>query len=128
MVCDLDSTDPEGWENDHHVLLDESTDSAVWELHVKDFSYDPASGVSEANRGKYMAFTETGTTLNGEGNISTCIDYLKELGVTTVQINPFYDFRQSTKWVLIHSSTGVMTLRTTMFPKALILQTPMTVT
>lgn len=93
MVCDLDSTDPEGWENDHHVLLDESTDSAVWELHVKDFSYDPASGVSEANRGKYMAFTETGTTLNGEGNISTCIDYLKELGVTTVQINPFYDFQ-----------------------------------
>lgn len=93
MICDLDSTDPEGWENDDHVLLDESTDSAVWELHVKDFSYDPASGVSEANRGKYMAFTETGTTLNGEGNISTCIDYLKELGITTVQINPFYDFQ-----------------------------------
>lgn len=93
MVCDLDSTDPEGWENDTHVLLDESTDSSVWELHIKDFSYDPASGVSEENRGKYLAFTETGTTLNGEGNVSTCIDYLKELGVTTVQLNPFYDFQ-----------------------------------
>ena len=66
MVVDLDSTDPEGWENDTHVLLDESTDSSVWELHVKDFSYDPASGVSEANRGKFTAFTEKGTTLNGE--------------------------------------------------------------
>lgn len=93
MVCDLDSTDPEGWENDTHVLLDKSTESSVWELHIKDFSYDSASGVSEANRGKYLAFTETGTTLNGEGNISTCIDYLKELGITTVQLNPFYDFQ-----------------------------------
>lgn len=93
MVCDLDSTDPEGWSSDNHVLLDKSTQSSVWEIHVKDFSYDPASGVSEANRGKFMAFTETGTTLNGEGKISTCIDYLKELGITTVQINPFYDFQ-----------------------------------
>lgn len=92
MVCDLDSTDPEGWEDDQHVLLDEVTDSSVWEIHVKDFSYDPASGVSEENRGKYLAFTESGTTLNGEGNISTCVDYLVELGITTVQINPFYDY------------------------------------
>ncbi len=92
MVVDLDSTDPEGWENDKHVLLDEVTDSSVWELHIKDFSYDASSGVSEANRGKYLAFTEEGTTLNGEGNVSTCIDYLKELGITTVQLNPAYDF------------------------------------
>lgn len=92
MICDLDSTDPEGWANDDHVLLDKSTESSVWELHIKDFSYDPASGVSEKNRGKYLAFTEKGTTLNNEGKISTCIDYLKELGVTTVQLNPFYDY------------------------------------
>ncbi len=93
MVVDLDSTDPEGWENDRHVVVDKPTDSTVWEIHVKDFSYDPDSGVSEPNRGKYLAFTETGTTLGGEGNISTCIDYLKNLGITTVQINPFYDFQ-----------------------------------
>lgn len=92
MVVDLDSTDPKGWENDTHVFQDEVTDSTVWELHIKDFSYDPASGVSEKNRGKYLAFTEEGTTLNGEGKISTCIDYLKELGVNTVQLNPFYDY------------------------------------
>ena len=92
MVCDLSSTNPEGWENDKHVLQDKNTDSIVWEIHVKDFSYSEESGVSEANRGKYLAFTENGTTLNGEGNLSTCIDYLKELGVTTVQILPFYDY------------------------------------
>ena len=92
MIVDLDSTDPDGWDKDTHVFQDEVTDSTVWELHIKDFSYDASSGVSEANRGKYLAFTEEGTTLNGEGNISTCIDYLKDLGVNTVQLNPFYDY------------------------------------
>ncbi|MCR5653009.1 MAG: type I pullulanase [Ruminococcus sp.] len=92
MVVDLSSTNPEGWENDSHVLCDSVTESYVWEVHVKDFSYAENSGVSEKNRGKYLAFTETGTTLNKEGEVSTCIDYLKKLGVTTVQINPFYDF------------------------------------
>lgn len=93
MVCDLADTDPAGWDKDAHVLFDQNTESYVWELHVKDFSYDTASGVSAENRGKYLAFTENGTTLNNEGTLSTCIDYLKQLGVTTVQINPFYDFQ-----------------------------------
>ncbi len=92
MVVDLDSTDPEGWENDQHIFVDEQTDAIIWEVVVRDFSASESSGVSEANRGKFLAFTEEGTTVNGEGNISTCVDYLKELGVTHVQINPFYDF------------------------------------
>lgn len=92
MICDLSDTNPDGWAEDKHVVLDRNTQSSVWEVHVKDFSYNENSGVSEKNRGKYLAFTENGTTLNGEGNVSTCIDYLKELGITTVQINPFYDF------------------------------------
>lgn len=92
MVCDLSDTDPEGWDKDAHVVQDRSPQNSVWEIHVKDFSYDKQSGVSDKNRGKYLAFTETGTTLNNEGKISTCIDYLKELGITTVQINPFYDY------------------------------------
>ncbi len=92
MIVDLDDTDPEGWENDAHVLLDNNTDASIWEIQIKDFSYNENSGVSEANRGKYLAFAETGTTLNGEGEVSTCVDYLKELGITTVHINPFYDF------------------------------------
>ncbi len=92
QIVDLDSTDPTGWEKDSHVLLDNNTDSYVWEVHVKDFSYDEKSGVSSANRGKYLAFTETGTTLNNEGKTPTLIDHLKKLGVTTVQILPFFDF------------------------------------
>lgn len=92
MVCDLDSTDPEGWENDKHVVTADQSDASIWEIHVKDFTYSPSSGVSEKNRGKYLGFTEKGTTLNGDGKLSTCIDYLKDLGVTHVQLNPIYDF------------------------------------
>ena len=93
MVVDYDNTDPEGWENDAHVLPDSPTDSFVWEVHVKDFSYDPSSGVPEEHRGKYLAFTDSGTTVNGVDGSPTCMDYLKSLGVTTVQINPFNDFQ-----------------------------------
>ena len=95
QIVDLDSTDPTGWDKDAHILLDKNTNSYVWEVHVKDFSYDSKSGISSKNRGKYLAFTETGTTLNNEGKVSTGIDYLKKLGVTTVQITPFYDFSKN---------------------------------
>lgn len=93
MVVDLSTTNPDGWENDKHVLVQNQTDASVWEISVADFSSSESSGVSEANRGKYLAFTEEGTTVNGvQGASSTCIDYLKKLGVKYVQIMPFYDF------------------------------------
>lgn len=93
MVVDLSTTNPEGWENDKHVLVQNQTDASVWEISVADFSSSESSGVSEANRGKYLAFTEEGTTVNGvQGASSTCVDYLKKLGVKYVQIMPFYDF------------------------------------
>lgn len=93
MVVDLSTTNPEGWENDKHVLVKNQTDASVWEISVADFSSSESSGVSEANRGKYLAFTEEGTTVNGvQSASSTCVDYLKKLGVKYVQIMPFYDF------------------------------------
>ncbi len=93
MVVDLSTTNPDGWENDKHVLVQNQTDASVWEISVADFSSSESSGVSEANRGKYIAFTEEGTTVNGvQGASSTCVDYLKKLGVKYVQIMPFYDF------------------------------------
>lgn len=93
MVVDLSTTNPDGWENDKHVLVKNQTDASVWEISVADFSSSESSGMSEANRGKYLAFTEEGTTVNGvQGASSTCVDYLKKLGVKYVQIMPFYDF------------------------------------
>ena len=93
MIVDLSSTNPEGWENDKHITVDKQTDARIWEVQISDFSSSASSGVSRENRGKYLAFTEKGTTVNSvSGAASTCVDYLKQLGVNYVQINPFYDF------------------------------------
>ncbi len=95
MVVDLDSTDPEGWSNDKHVLFDYAQEAVVWEVHVRDFSAAENSGVSEENKGKYLAFTEGGATLNSDTSssaVSTGIDYLVENGINCVQLLPVYDF------------------------------------
>lgn len=93
MVVDFSKTNPKGWEDDKHILVNNQTDASVWEVSVADFSSSESSGVSEKNRGKFLAFTEEGTTVDGiQGATSTCVDYLKKLGVKYVQIMPFYDF------------------------------------
>ena len=92
MVVDLESTNPSGWKNDKHIFCNAPTDAIVWEIHVRDFSISKVSGVSEKNKGKFLAFTESGTTLDNQGKIATCLDYLKKFGVTHVQILPMYDY------------------------------------
>lgn len=92
MVVDLDSTDPSGWENDSHMLVDNQTDAVIWEIQVRDFSISDTSGVSDAHQGKYLAFTESGTKINGSDSLSTCVDYLVEQGVNYVHLNPVYDY------------------------------------
>ncbi len=92
-ILDLSSTDPDGWSDDKFDRVDSAVDAVIWEISIRDFSDSDTSGVSKENRGKYLAFCEEGTTVNSKsGELSTCIDYLKELGVNYVQINPFYDF------------------------------------
>lgn len=90
MVVDLEKTNPKGWEEDTHVFHPLGK-TWVWEVHIGDFSNDPASGVWEEYRGKYLAFTEN-TTLNQDGVHPTCVNYLKELGITHVHLLPSFDY------------------------------------
>ncbi len=90
-VVDLAQTNPEGWENDRHILVDKPNDAIVWEIHVRDFSSSDTSGISKEHRGKFLAFTERGTVIPFT-NFPTCVDYLKQLGITHIQINPAFDF------------------------------------
>ena len=87
-VLDLDTTDPEGWENDVRPSLKNFADIVVYEMHHRDFSLDSVSGI--ANKGKFLALTEEGTkSTSGE---KTGIDHLVELGVNHVHILPSYDY------------------------------------
>ena len=91
MVIDLASTNPKGWDKDTNPNpLRSYTDAVLYELHVRDFSIDESSGISKAHRGKFLAFTETGTaTPNGT---PTGLDYLKNLGITHLHLLPVYDY------------------------------------
>ena len=91
MIFDPARVDPQGWERDVRPVISPARRS-VWEVGVRDFSQDPASGVHTAWRGKFLAFTQQGTTLSSDGIHPTCLNYLKRLGVSYVQLMPIFDF------------------------------------
>lgn len=88
LIFNPEETNPEGWSDDQRIKCDHATDAIIYELHVRDFSIAPSSGMR--NKGKYLAFTESGT-LSPQG-LKTGIDHLKELGITHVHLLPVSDF------------------------------------
>lgn len=87
-IIDFSATDPEGWDEDRGPRVENFTDVIIYEMHHRDLSMHPSSGI--ANKGKFLALTEPGTR-SPEGQ-ATGIDHLKELGVTHVHILPSYDY------------------------------------
>lgn len=90
MIIDLNTTNPNGWEEDKAPT--KGAEDIIYELHVKEFSYDENAGFPENVRGKYKAFTVDNTTLRNEGKLPTGLNYIKELGVSHIQLLPVYDF------------------------------------
>ena len=91
-IIDFEKINPTHWEQDTHVTQEKLTDAFIWEVHVADFSSHENSGISAENRGKYLAFTEEGSTYNNEKEHPTGIDYLTDLGVNYVHLLPAFDF------------------------------------
>ena len=90
MIIDLNTTNPNGWAEDKAPA--KGAEDIIYELHVKEFSYDKNAGFPENVRGKYKAFTVDNTTLRNEGKLPTGLNYIKELGVSHIQLLPVYDF------------------------------------
>ena len=86
MAVNLARTDPEGFGKDCPPPA--SPARVIYELHVKDFSYDPDSGVPAQFRGKFKAFSWK----DEDGRPPLCVEHLKSLGVTHVQLLPIFDF------------------------------------
>ncbi|MGZ3183475.1 MAG: pullulanase-type alpha-1,6-glucosidase [Telluria sp.] len=87
FVADLDSgaLKPTNW--DHHPIprLDQPTDIAIYELHIRDFSAQDST-VPETHRGKYLAFTD----INSNG--MRHLEGLARAGLTHVHLLPSFDF------------------------------------
>ena len=75
VVADPGSYD---WEGDT-PLERPFASTIIYEMHVRGFTRHPNSGVSEGKRGTYAGLTER-------------IPYLRELGITAVELLPVYQF------------------------------------
>ncbi|GAA0078645.1 hypothetical protein UT300005_30240 [Clostridium sp. CTA-5] len=91
MVVDLESTNPDGWNEDIKPKLINPTDSIIYEIHVRDFSISEISGVTSKLRGKYSGVCEHGTTIPGTKE-KTGLDYLESLGITHIHLMPVFDY------------------------------------
>ncbi|MBQ8047545.1 MAG: type I pullulanase [Prevotella sp.] len=78
-IIDMNDTDPKGWLEDAKPDYSSPANLVIYELHHRDFSIDPSSGIE--NKGKYLALTEP-----------KAIGHLKALGVNMVHILPSFDF------------------------------------
>ena len=88
MVVDLLRTNPDGFLDDRGPKLASPTDAVICEVSVADMTNDKTSGV--CHKGKFLGLSEKGT--KSPDGMPTGLDYLKELGVTHVQLMPSYDF------------------------------------
>lgn len=89
MILDLDTTDPNNWDNDKRPPLARFNDIIIYEAQIRDLSISPNSGIE--HKGKYKGVTERGT-VNSFGE-STGLDHIKSLGVTHIHLLPTFDHR-----------------------------------
>ena len=90
LIYDSRKTNPEGWSEDRFVTLKNNVDAVLYEVHIRDFSINRNSGISDDRRGKYPGMVQAGArTPNGE---KSGIDHLKELGVSHVHLLPAFDY------------------------------------
>lgn len=87
-VVDLEETNPKKWKANKKPKLKNPEDAIIYELHVRDLSIQPESGIKQ--KGKYLGVTEKGT--KGPEGVKTGLDHIKDLGVTHVQFLPIFDY------------------------------------
>lgn len=84
MIVDLSRTDPDGWDRD---IYHGNATPIIWEVHIRDFSISMPDTFEV--RGRYGGFVTGNKTICGKACL---VDYLKQLGVTYVQLLPIADF------------------------------------
>lgn len=78
-ILNMADTNPEGWADDRRPALASPADQVIYELHMRDFSISPTSGMK--HQGKYLALAEP-----------RAIAYLKSLGINAIHFQPLFDY------------------------------------
>lgn len=86
-IIDMRKTDPEHW-NEDKPPFEDPVDAVIYELHLRDLSIHPGSGIH--HKSKFLGLAENGT--RGPNGILTGLDHITDLGVTHIQLMPIYDY------------------------------------
>ena len=79
-IVDLTKTEPQGgWQGHVDYKLEHRVDAVIYEIHVRDLTIAPDSGVTPNLKGTYLGFIEK-------------LDFLKSLGITHIQLLPVQNF------------------------------------
>ncbi len=90
LVVDFSKVNPEGFMyNSRPDNVKSNVDAIIYELHVRDLTMHESWNGNNNHRGKFLGLIEKGTTYQG---VKTGFDHILDLGVTHVQLLPFYDY------------------------------------
>jgi pullulanase len=79
-IVDLAKSEPQGgWQGFEDYKLEQRVDAVIYEIHVRDLTIAPDSGVTPNLKGTYLGFIEK-------------LDFLKSLGITHIQLLPVHNF------------------------------------
>lgn len=97
IIINPELMSPEGFSVKHgkeaHWRLSNPNQAVITEMHIRDFTQSPSSGVRAEDRGHYLGAIEKGTT-NRFGD-KTGFDYIKALGTSYIQLQPIFDHHQT---------------------------------
>ena len=89
MVVDFNRLNPENWQYGQRPNnFSSMTQIILYEAHIRDYTSHESWNGTEAWRGKYLGFAESGTTYQG---VTTGMDHMVELGVTHIHLLPVHD-------------------------------------
>lgn len=95
-LVNINSTEcmPNGWLHDKRPFLHRIEDSIIYEMHVRDFTINPDSGIDKKSQGKFIGLTQSGIIFDEshKQQVSTGLNHLVELGITHVHLLPVFDF------------------------------------
>ncbi len=82
----------EGWAEDVRPFTGNPVDAVIYEAHVRDMTISETSGVEEAYRGRFIGLVQDSSYTENGVTVTTGLKHMQELGITHVQLQPFYDY------------------------------------